>query len=907
MRVLRRLLAVSAVVVLLLLGLGALLLSALSQGWQRERLGAFVASRVAHGLGVEVSIGSLEGPLYPEFEIRGLRVGSADEPLLSADRVALRLDASSWPLERRLVLESLRVEGLELVLQRTETGDWMGLAAAAAEPETDTGEARWLRSLDLGRVEVQRGRLRLRWPLAEETAELAARIDAEASGLAFPWNPEATLEARGGLRVALEPGEVGGVSLDGGELALALEGQRLVVEQGSVRSELGNLRLEGVANLAEARIEQLVLEGALAQLARLPWTQAPFLDGSLVFRLDGAGAFEQPTIALELEARELVIGELALGALRGAGRVQLAREAVGVESLVLENGGQRLLVSGTLHPQELHTSAEAPAFRGLRVEANDLDVSLLGPLLAQDTPLGGRLDASLLADGPLLAPSLTGRLVWRAPRVGDAALERIEGTVSGEAGRAEIGFEAFRAKLALGRARAALRLAALAEPQALLADPATELDVEADSLDVALVAPWLPRQLRSAEGRVEVAFRLRGAEPEPKVEGHFVLADGGVTVPVLRQRFEPIRGRLVFANGGIVLEDARVGSPGAEAVLEGNVALEDLEPRSLALRLAFDGFPLSRSPLLETDVAGDLRLEGPLDQLSLSGQLALDETRISLRDSAEPTLREIRVLQEEAQTPAGDTLRIEERPVPTGAWERARVDVALAAPIGTRVRGPGLQLELVGDLAFRKEPLQELALVGGARVLRGRYAFQRTRFDVRRGRLTFNGGIPADPLLDVEAVHRVEDITVLITVTGPSSAPTVLLSSDPPLPESDVLAYLVFGVPLDQLAESQRMALQDAAGSFAAGLIASEAEMLLEDALPIDTLEIRIAEDGTPEEVSVGKYVSDRVFVRVGQSLGPNPRERVAAEYRLNRNWSIAGDLDSTESAGADLIFTFEY
>jgi autotransporter translocation and assembly factor TamB len=57
----------------------------------------------------------------------------------------------------------------------------------------------------------------------------------------------------------------------------------------------------------------------------------------------------------------------------------------------------------------------------------------------------------------------------------------------------------------------------------------------------------------------------------------------------------------------------------------------------------------------------------------------------------------------------------------------------------------------------------------------------------------------------------------------------------------------------------------------------------------------------------VGKYLGDRVYVRYGQALGPDARSKVGAEYRLNRNWSVEGDLDSSESAGADVIFTFEY
>jgi autotransporter translocation and assembly factor TamB len=92
-----------------------------------------------------------------------------------------------------------------------------------------------------------------------------------------------------------------------------------------------------------------------------------------------------------------------------------------------------------------------------------------------------------------------------------------------------------------------------------------------------------------------------------------------------------------------------------------------------------------------------------------------------------------------------------------------------------------------------------------------------------------------------------------------------------------------------------------------AGVAARELVALLPGAVPIDTLDLRISESGVPSEVQVGKYLTDRVFVRYGHVLGPEPEDQVRVELRLDEHWSLESDLSSNESAGADVIWSLDY
>lgn len=228
-------------------------------------------------------------------------------------------------------------------------------------------------------------------------------------------------------------------------------------------------------------------------------------------------------------------------------------------------------------------------------------------------------------------------------------------------------------------------------------------------------------------------------------------------------------------------------------------------------------------------------------------------------------------------------------------------------PRNSWLRGRGSELDLTGDLELRKEALQSATIAGRAEVVRGTYVFQTKRFDVRRGFVTFDGGTELDPLLDVEAAHRVRDVNVLVFLYGRASAPLVRIGSEPTLSESDALAYLFLGRPANQVGAGQKAGMDSAAAALATGVAAAQVTDLLAASLPIDTLDMAIDETGKPAEIKVGKYITDRVFVRYGRTLGPEPEDQVRVEMRINPNWSVGTDVSTSENAGADVIWSLDY
>jgi translocation and assembly module TamB len=134
------------------------------------------------------------------------------------------------------------------------------------------------------------------------------------------------------------------------------------------------------------------------------------------------------------------------------------------------------------------------------------------------------------------------------------------------------------------------------------------------------------------------------------------------------------------------------------------------------------------------------------------------------------------------------------------------------------LRSPETNIKLGGSLAVTRAVTRaggqrraDLALLGALNVERGTYRLDllplaQPTFDVQPGTLRFYGTPDFNPALNVRAVHTVRqsrpgtnrpDVRVQVTIGGTLEQPTLQLSSadNPPLPETDLISYLVTGEP----------------------------------------------------------------------------------------------------------------
>jgi len=828
---------------------------------------------------------------------------------LTGGRLRGRLLEDAWQVEEMLLLG----DGVELRGSGSGAGDALADVELEARVENLDRLGAWLGGPSEGASRLAGGlrvEASLRGPVGRPDGSLRIRAD----DLVIDGRPLGDAD----LRATISGGDrarIDAFALDGGPLDVSAEaggllrrdGDGVVVEGLRLRSRDARLDVDG--RLAADRLDALHLRMAGLRADRLP---AP-AEGvrATAGRLTGdvrlTGPIAAPSVEgwLQIDAGALELSRLGerLGPIDG--RIRLADEVLSIESLTIGEPGGRAEIAGQL------------AVPGLRPERVDLRLRL------QDFPLtrvplpnredtgeavafqtGGRVDADVSLSGPLSSLRVDGDVDWRQPRWEGVELDRIEAHVEGgmDLMQVTLGIHYLGRKMLDGRATLPIpeRAAVAAD---WLQDDRARVVVEGRSLEFALLSPFLTRLVRDPRGTADVRLTIEGARPEPRIEGVVTVSGGSIRVPLLRQTFSPVTGSARFDGSTVELESIAVGSPGAGLRGSGRLELHDLRPERLDLAVELDGFPLSRSSLVETDLDGSLRLAGEVEAPHLSGDLLLRNTRVTVRSTQDPIYKEVRI----RATRSGDDALVERSDQTPGLLDRASAEITLRLPSDTWFRSPDMELDVKGWATLEKRSFEPPRVAGQLDAVRGTVRVVRKQFRVRKGEARLDGSAELDPVIDLEAVHPVADVTIVAYVTGRVSAPVLRLESEPPLPEPDVVSYLFFGRPADQLGASEQGSTEMAAAGLAAGIALDELRDVLGADLPVDTIDLKIEEGDERSRVEVGKYVTRDIFVRYGQTFGSETEEEIGVSYRIGEHWRLESTTTSGATAGADVFWTIDY
>jgi len=856
-----------------------------SSNWTREPLRIALEKLLAWNLGADVSIGAIAGPLVPELTLRDVTIDVRGERLATVELFRAKVDAWALFRENAPLIELVTVEGARIELVRSSDGRW-NLPDRGAQDETLSEDAGSLiAGIGFGEIALRGSQVRVR------DSELALDFDIafEATDLSLPFDAEARALLRASLALTARPGHFAGEHLEAAELTLSLADGRLDANRALATGSFGRASIRGTLDLRDSLTRpagRVVV--ALDSLAG----QGRAIDSvHLAVESSGGGA-------LDIEDLRIDVGGLTLA---GEGRAQLDDEgALHIEQLVLGVDGQSLEITGTIAAAELSA---------LSVRTRNFDAAALGALLGAPVPLAGRLDAHVTLDGGFPTPAVRADVVWTAPVISRARFDRATLQARTRDATLRIDAMANHAGREILTAWATLPWSPNTPASAdLLSLPATRAEFRGDPIDLSLFEPFLSRYARDLRGRAKVRLALHGAVPQPRIEGALEIRRAGVRVPLLQRNFAPIDGRIELDGDGVRFDALRIGTPDdpdAEARLSGRLGLDRLVPASADFTLSMQHFPLARSSLLRTLLDGELTIEGSVSALEIHGDVFLEDSRVRIPESEDPLLREIQVFARSSGDDF-DTTIVEGTEEPD-EFDRSSIDIRLSAPRGTRVKGRGADVDIEGVLEVKKRPLEAPRFSGSFAVVRGNYTFQGRRFAIRRGTADFDGGSELNPVIDIEAEYRVSDVIIRALLGGRALDPILRLDSEPPLPESEVLHYLVFGRASDTSADGGSSRLDAAAGALAAGVAAAQITPLLEDVLPIDTLEFRVPDDRSEGEFGVGKYVQPGVYIRYGRTLSRDPVDQVNLELQLSDHWSLETEARTDENAGVDLIWSIDF
>ncbi len=441
-----------------------------------------------------------------------------------------------------------------------------------------------------------------------------------------------------------------------------------------------------------------------------------------------------------------------------------------------------------------------------------------------------------------------------------------------------------------------------------LSGPGLDISVDGE-IPLALANNLLAERDAQAAGIIRLNASARGALAAPQLNGTVTLNDGTLVDPLTNIRLEGVRLDLAL-NGNVA--NIRTFSAnfvgGGNATASGAIVLDAARgfPADIALRQ--NQIHYTDGSFIATVFSGNLAIKGPIMGGGglVSGQIDLEKTEISVAEGlgagGGATLEQVTHIN----TPPGVAATLKRAklgepspPQSTGRTDLA-LDILLRAPRQIFVRGRGLDVEMGGQMVIRGT-LSDIQPVGQFDLRRGRLSILSQRIEIEEGSLQLVGNL--DPQLHFVATTVSGDVTAIITINGSASAPNIVFSSQPPLPQDEVLSRIIFNRSADGLSAFQLAQLAAAAAELA-GAGGNSLLSQLRSATGLDDLDIITEEDGSTA-VRAGKYLSQNVYVDV--QTGSDGVSRAEINLDISRSVAARGSVSSDGNTTIGVFFERDY
>lgn len=438
------------------------------------------------------------------------------------------------------------------------------------------------------------------------------------------------------------------------------------------------------------------------------------------------------------------------------------------------------------------------------------------------------------------------------------------------------------------------------------------LDLTAQGrVDATLANTILGANGQRVTGSVAIDMRAGGTAAAPRLSGSTTLSNGSFTDALQGIRLNAIEARIVANGDNLSIERLSARAPnGGTISVSGQVKVDPAAGFPGNIRIRGDRAQLVSSGIV-TAVAGmDLDISGPLAQRPrIGGRVDIVSLEVTVPDRLPASLRPVSGIKHLHARGTAAARLAEERKAQqarkrSGGRAAPAFDATLAltvsAPNRVFIRGRGIDAELGGEIRVAGTSAAPV-LNGGFDLRRGRLNVLTQRLDFSRGRLTFAGGLI--PELDFVAETRAGDVTARIIVSGPADQPSFAFTSQPELPQDEVLSRLLFAQASGSLSAFQALQLAQAAAQFAGGGGDDTFERLRKS-LGVDNLDIQMGEGGPT--VGASRYISDNISV--GVKVGTKPADSgVSVGIDVTKRLKLQAETGADGSAAVGVGAEWEY
>ena len=383
----------------------------------------------------------------------------------------------------------------------------------------------------------------------------------------------------------------------------------------------------------------------------------------------------------------------------------------------------------------------------------------------------------------------------------------------------------------------------------------------------------------TASGATSFTVEATGPLANPSLQGKVEFQNAALALQDFPNGLSQIQGTLEFIQNRLEVRSLTAMSGGGQLKVGGYLTFQhglyaDLNVTGKSIRIRY---PQGVSSLADAN----LRLQGPQSNLLLSGNVLV--TRFAINSD----------LDIAAFTAASSSIA----PVvsPEAPSNHIRFDVHLTS--APQLNFQNAYAKLAGDADLRlRGTLAAPSLLGRISLTEGSTSIGGTRYELQRGDIYFNNPVRIQPNIDLDATARVEDYDITLGLHGTPQNMKISYRSEPPLPESDVIALLALGRTQDEQSVYQGQTQQAAGdnpetnallGAAVNATVSNRVQRLFgTGAIKVDPNFIGSLGNSTAR-VTVVEQVGQNVTFTYASNVNTTTQQLIQAEIAINRHVSI--------------------
>ncbi|MDX6497740.1 MAG: translocation and assembly module TamB [Blastocatellia bacterium] len=391
-----------------------------------------------------------------------------------------------------------------------------------------------------------------------------------------------------------------------------------------------------------------------------------------------------------------------------------------------------------------------------------------------------------------------------------------------------------------------------------------------------------------SSGIAVLAINVGGTYENQRVTGRASVNNASISVLLGDQRIQlaNLAGTILFNSSQAQIEKLTGTLGGGQITASGGAQLSGFSVSQFLFNIQGKKVTLDYPQDFRSTVNADLELRGNQQTQFVRGNVQVLRTEYT-RDII---LSELINQRPQTSIEEGGEFKFSQ----TAQFDKLRVEgrnaLVMRNNLGDLVAS--VSLELNG-------PVKDPTIEGRITATRGTLNFRNNPYEITRGLIYFPPRLGADPVLNIEGQSVIRGYRVTALLEGPLSHPTTSVSSEPALPQGDVVSLVLNGT-LSSTDTSTSVLAQSGLGTAASlltdALINAPISKASNKLFGLSRLEISPVIGGTGSaptaRLTAARRITKDLTVTYSTNIASDPNQVLAVEYRVSNRLSFVAEYE---------------